>query len=311
MGETDLGQQDEVGLQAQKDELTAIVTNVQRFSIHDGGGIRTAAFLKGCPFRCPWCCNPENLSFQPQEVWHSNLCIRCSMPKGKFSAHDCPRTAAECPSGAKELVGRTTTVGQLVDECLRDRVFFEESGGGVTLSGGECMSRQDFSLAFLQECHRRGVQTAIESTLGVPLQDPEALARACDVFLVDFKIADRQTSLDVAGLDPDVRDANVRALMDAMGADGTAGVGRIVGRMPIIPGYTDSRENVQANVERMVRLGIGRADVLPFHQLGQGKYQSAGMDYALDGVAQLTEGDVRWVADVCEAAGISTTVSGE
>lgn len=280
----------------------ATITNVQRFSLHDGGGIRTVAFCKGCPFRCPWCCNPENLSFEPEPSWNARLCIRCSMPEGEFDGAACPRTADECPTAAKEMLGRERDAADLAEECLRDRVFFAESGGGVTLSGGECLARQDFAMEFLEECHARGAQTAVETTLALPLRDPARLVAATDVFLVDFKVADRSRSLEVTGIDPDLRDRNLRRIL-ALGAS-------VVARMPVIPGFTDARGNVTANVSRVVELGIRRADVLPFHQLGQGKYESTGRAYTMGGVAQLHEEDVRWVADLCEGAGLSATISG-
>lgn len=281
-------------------DLTATITNVQRFSLHDGGGIRTVAFLKGCPFRCPWCCNPENLSFEPEVSFKERLCIHCSpRPDGGL----CATPPDRCPSGAKELLGTTRTVDSLVEEALRDQVFFEESGGGVTLSGGECLARQDFAVAFLGACKARGVNTAIETTLALPLEDVDALVAAVDTFLVDFKVADRDRSLRLCGIDPSLRDDNLRAVL--------AAGGKVVARMPIIPGYTDGRENVAANVARMTDLGITRADVLPFHQLGEGKYDSLGKEYACRGMRQLGEADVQWVADLLERAGIRAVISGE
>ena len=282
------------------------VTNVQRFSLHDGGGIRTVGFLKGCPFRCPWCCNPENLSFAPEVSWKARLCIHCSMAEGGDGLRDCPRTPDQCPTGAKELMGHDRGVAELTDDLLRDMPFFEESGGGVTLSGGECLAGRNlaFSLAVLEECHRRGANTAVETTLAVPLgQDVGRLVACVDTFLVDFKIADGARSREQIGLDPDVRDANLREVL-RLG-------GRVVARMPIIPGYTDAAENVAANVARIRELGIARADVLPFHQLGEAKYDSLDKDYGMRGVAQLTDADVQGVVDACEAAGLAVTVHGE
>ena len=279
---------------------TAIVTNVQRYSLHDGGGIRTVAFLKGCPFHCPWCCNPENLSFEPQVSMNERLCIHCSpRPGGRL----CERRPEECPTEAKTVLGRERTVDDLLAEAARDRVFFEESGGGITLSGGEALAREAFATEFLSRCKAAGVQTALETTLAVPLRDAPALAAATDVFLVDFKIADRERSIAVTGIDPDVRDENLKEIL-ALGA-------RVVGRMPIIPGYTDSRENVAGNVARLVELGIRRADVLPFHQLGEAKYDAIGRDYALRGLHQLTADDVSGVVEILERGGITIIVSGE
>ncbi len=285
--------------------VTGIITNVQRFSVHDGGGIRTVGFLKGCPFTCPWCCNPENLSFAPELSYKERLCIRCSMEPGAKGPDGCPRSAEECPTGAKEIAGRERTVADLVDELERDLPFFEESNGGVTLSGGECLAgrNQRYSMAVLEDARARGLNTAIETTLAVPLTDPDRLAAAVDTFLVDFKIADPKESREVLNLDVDLRDANLRQIL-AAGA-------HVVARMPIIPGYTDSRACVEANLARICELGIVRADVLPFHQLGESKYDSVGRDYSLGGVEQLHDEDVAWIVEAAEAMRLTVVVHGE
>lgn len=280
--------------------IAATITNVQRFSLHDGGGIRTVVFLKGCPFRCPWCCNPENLSSEPEVSFKERLCIRCSpRPDGG----PCQTRPEDCPTGAKELLGRLRTVDDLLAEVVRDRSFYEESDGGVTVSGGECLLRQDFLCAFLEACHEEGISTAVETTLAVPLADAGRLVAACDAFLVDFKIADRTCSLEVTGIDPEVRDANVRSVLSAGG--------RVVARMPIIPGFTDDAACVDSNVSRIRELGVTRVDVLPFHQLGQGKYDSLGRAYGLRDVPQLSERDVADVVARCRAAGLRTVMHGE
>lgn len=281
----------------------ACVTNVQRYSLHDGGGIRTVVFLKGCPFRCPWCCNPETLSPEPEVLVTERLCMRCS-PAGADGR--CSTSPDACPMGAKRVVGEMRDVASLVGQVLRDATFYEESGGGVTLSGGECLAgaaKQAFAVELLGACRRSGVGTAVETTLATPLADPAALVAACDEFLVDFKIADRARSLEVIGLDPEARDANLRTIL-GMGA-------HVVARLPIIPGFTDGGENVAGNVATLRSLGIERADVLPFHQLGEAKYDAAGRDYALRDVPQLSEADVAGVVSALEAAGIVTTIHGE
>ena len=280
--------------------IAATITNVQRFSLHDGGGIRTVVYLQGCPFRCPWCCNPENLSSEPETSFKERLCIRCSpRPDGG----PCQTRPEDCPTGAKELLGRLRTVDDLLAEVVRDRSFYEESDGGVTVSGGECLLRQDFLCAFLEACHEEGISTAVETTLAVPLADAGRLVAACDAFLVDFKIADRARSLEVTGIDPEVRDANVRSVLSAGG--------RVVARMPIIPGFTDDAACVDSNVSRIRELGVTRVDVLPFHQLGQGKYDSLGRSYGLRDVPQLSERDVSVVVSRCRAAGLRTVMHGE
>lgn len=291
-------------------ERTLCVTNVQRYSLHDGGGIRSVVFTKGCPFTCPWCCNPENLSFSPEVSWKKSLCIGCSVrPDGVREANGAPCSVAPelCPTKAKERLGEVRTVSSLADEVLRDSVFFEESGGGITVSGGECMagkSRQLAVLELLGLVREKGIHTALETTLATRLfVEPAELVAACDLFLVDFKIADNTQSKRVLNLDTAVRDANLAAILSE-GAN-------VIARLPIIPGFTSSDVCVEANAVRAVELGIRRADILPFHQLGESKYASLGMPYEMRDVPQLDEHDVRRAVDICTNAGLEVVVRGE
>lgn len=279
---------------------TACVTNVQRYSLHDGGGIRTNVFLKGCPFTCPWCCNPENLSAAPEVSFKERLCMGCSRrePGGL-----CATAPEDCPTGAKTLLGEELSVDDVMDRVLRDAAFYEESGGGLTVSGGEALLWQPFVQALFERAKAEGLKTAIETTLALPIADPAGLAAVCDRWLVDFKVADRDRSVGVCRIDPGVRDRNLAALRE-LGAD-------VVARMPIIPGYTDSPENVAANLDAVAAAGLTRVDVLPFHQLGSAKYDSLGLDYAMDDVPQLSEADVAWVVDEARARGLDARVRGE
>lgn len=281
-------------------EQVGLVTNVQRFSLHDGGGIRTVVFLKGCPFRCPWCCNPENLSFEPEVSFTESLCIECSPRPG---GRTCDVPPERCPTGAKKVVGQARDVDGLVAEAIRDRAFFEQSGGGVTLSGGEALAHEAFATAFLAGCKGAGVRTALETTLALPLEDAEALVRATDAFLVDFKIANRERSLAVTGIDTSRRDENLARIL-ARGAT-------VVARVPVIPGYTDDADNAETNARTMVDLGIARVDVLPFHQLGEAKYGTIGRSYAMAGVRQLAGSDVNRIVATYAEAGLDVVVSGE
>ena len=279
---------------------TACVTNVQRYSLHDGGGIRTNVFLKGCPFTCPWCCNPENLSAAPEVSFKERLCMGCSRrePGGL-----CATAPEDCPTGAKTLLGEELSVDDVMDRVLRDAAFYEESGGGLTVSGGEALLWQPFVQALFERAKAEGLKTAIETTLALPIADPAGLAAVCDRWLVDFKVADRDRSVGVCRIDPGVRDRNLAALRE-LGAD-------VVARMPIIPGYTDSLENVAANLDAVAAAGLTRVDVLPFHQLGSAKYDSLGLDYTMDDVPQLSEADVAWVVDEARARGLDARVRGE
>ncbi|MEY8437816.1 4Fe-4S cluster-binding domain-containing protein [Atopobiaceae bacterium 24-176] len=280
--------------------ITACVTNVQRYSLHDGGGIRTTVFLKGCPFVCPWCCNPENLSAVPEVSFKERLCMGCSRrePGGL-----CATAPEDCPTGAKTLLGEELSVDDVMDRVLRDMAFYEESGGGLTVSGGEALLWQPFVTALFGRARAEGLKTAIETTLAVPLANPAALAAVCDRWLVDFKVADRDRSLAVCRIDPAVRDANLTFLRELGAA--------VVARMPIIPGFTDSPENVAANLDAVAAAGLTRVDVLPFHQLGSAKYDSLELDYAMVDVGQLTDDDVAWVVEAARVRGLDARVRGE
>lgn len=279
---------------------TACVTNVQRYSLHDGGGIRTTVFLKGCPFTCPWCCNPENLSAAPEVSFKERLCMGCSRrePGGL-----CAMAPEDCPTGAKTLLGEELSVDDVMDRVLRDAAFYEESGGGLTVSGGEALLWQPFVRALLGRAKAEGLGTAVETTLALPMADPAGLAAVCDRWLVDFKVADRDRSVGVCRIDPEVRDRNL-AHLRGLGAD-------VVARMPIVPGHTDSPENVAANLDAVGAAGLTRVDVLPFHQLGSAKYDSLGLDYTMGNVSQLSEADVAWVVDEARARGLDARVRGE
>lgn len=279
----------------------ATVSNVQRYSLHDGGGIRTNVFLKGCPFRCPWCCNPENLSREPQVSFNQSLCMGCS--KHRPGERLCVTDPADCPMGAKEWVGTVRSAAQVVEEVVRDATFYEESGGGVTLSGGEALLWPEFCEAFLAAAGKEGLDRAMETTLAVPLPNLRAMAGLVDRWLVDFKIADRQHSLAEIGLDPVIRDRQLTELL-ALGAT-------VIARMPIIPGHTDDRANVEANLDRIRELGIARVDILPFHQLGSGKYDSIGRPYTMADIPQLPDDAVTWIQDLAREKGLDARLHGE
>lgn len=174
-----------------RDEETARIFNIQRYSLNDGQGIRTVVFFKGCPHTCPWCANPESISPRIETVRRENKCLRCT---------PCLRDADECPSGAFERIGRDITLDELEREVLKDDIFFRTSGGGVTLSGGEVLMQAPFATRFLQRLRRWGVPCAIETAGDTSASRLLPLARACDEVLFDLKIMDAERAREVINM---------------------------------------------------------------------------------------------------------------
>jgi pyruvate formate lyase activating enzyme len=267
------------------DEPAGYVFDLQRFCIHDGPGIRTTVFLKGCPLRCLWCHNPEGLSRSPGLGFLPYRCIVCGRctevcPRGaqrlegderrfvREACRVCGACAEACPAGALERVGRRRTVSEILDEVLKDRPFYEVSGGGMTLSGGEPLLQADFCAALLDAAGAQGLHRCLD-TCGL---DGEALARMTgrvELFLFDLKETDPARHWRWTGNDGRRVVANLQALHD-----GGAAV-RL--RLPLVPGVNDRRGHFEA-VARLCRQlpRLQGIEIMPYHPLGEGKWRSLG-----------------------------------
>lgn len=234
--------------------MEAHICNIQKFSLHDGPGIRTVVFLKGCPLRCAWCANPES-----QEKG-----LGPSLRLGGFS-----------------LGGEAYAMGEVLAACLRDRDFYEESGGGVTLSGGEPLAQPEFCQALLRELKNRGIHTAVETTGYVPGGVLQGVFQDIDLFLYDMKHWDGRRHREGTGVGNRVILENMAWLV-AQGKD-------VLPRIPVIPGYNDSLEDAAGFCARLREAGARRAQLLPFHQFGEKKYELLGKPYAMAGVDALHE----------------------
>lgn len=271
----------------------ARIFNIQRYSLNDGQGIRTVIFFKGCPHTCPWCANPESLSPKIETVRRNSKCLHCT---------PCLQDVAECPSGAWEQIGRDISLAALEREVMKDDVFFRFSGGGVTLSGGEVLMQAPFATRFLKRLRELGVHTAIETAGDAPSSRFLPLAQQCDEVLFDLKIMDDAQSRDVLNINLARVLANLRLLVEH-------GI-KVTPRLPLIPGYTLSEDNIAKAIENLKSLSISELHLLPFHQYGEPKYGLLGRAWAMKEVPVPDDSAIAAIRTVAEQAGFKVTTGG-
>ncbi len=232
-------------------KTTGRIFDVQRYSIHDGPGIRTILFLKGCILRCRWCCNPESQEFAIQKM---------------------------TMQGEEKIIGRDVTVEEMLQLVEKDRAYYYRSGGGMTLSGGECLCQPEFARDLLRGAKERGINTAIESMAGMPWENIQMVLPYLDLYLMDIKHTNPEKHKAFTGR------SNERMLENAR-KTALSGMTRLVIRVPVIPGFNDTVEEIQGIARFAATLpGVDKIHLLPYHRLGQDKYTGLGREYSLDGV---------------------------
>lgn len=287
--------------------LKGTVFDIQKCSVHDGPGIRTTVFLKGCPLDCLWCHNPESKFPKPQLMLYTAKCIGCgecvlACPDGlhAFSADGthlidrkhclrCGKCETVC-TGALHLCGRKMSVDEVMTEVLKDKLFYDNSGGGITLSGGEPLMQAEFALALLTEAKRHELHTAIETSGFAKWETLKAFAEVVDLFLWDVKETDSEQHKTFTGVGNELILDNLERL-NALGA-------KVILRCPIIPGCNDREEHL-ANIGRLAeRLScVDHIDVEPYHPLGKGKASALGRQYPLETLASPTEETITYWCD--------------
>jgi isethionate sulfite-lyase activating enzyme len=274
---------------------TGTVFNIQKYSVHDGPGIRTVVFLKGCPLSCMWCSNPESQSFKPQLAYNKNKCIslsqcvRCaeictagSITQGdddKISVNretctDCLSCTEACPAGALITYGKKQTVKDVIDQVEKDATFYARSGGGLTLGGGEPLAQPEFAIALLKEAKRRYMKTAIETCGHVSQNTILEACKYINTMMIDIKSMNSTKHKEFTGVGNELILENFKAVRAAFPKL------HIRVRTPVIPEFNDTAEDIQAIVDFLKEYDV-EYELLPYHRLGTQKYSNLGLDYPL------------------------------
>jgi pyruvate formate lyase activating enzyme len=277
-------------------DAEGVITDIDRFSTHDGPGIRMAVFLKGCPLRCQWCHSPETQSSAPQLLYHQIRCRAC------FACHavcdggaiaalggriaidrekcvSCMKCALMCKTRALAVSGRRISVGSLLGLAGRDKPYYKNSGGGLTVSGGEPMMQPEFTLNLLKGCHKSGIHTAIETSGHGGARAALSIAAACDLIYYDIKSILPYASEEYTGLGNDIPMKNLREICKQSTASR-----KIIVRTPCIPGINDSPEEIRQIARLAASLGIRRMEPLKYNAMAGAKYEWLGIPYRLEGI---------------------------
>ena len=259
-------------------DITGLIFDIKRYAIHDGPGIRTTVFLKGCPLNCRWCHNPESWSPRPEQGVRMSRCIRCgrcvkACPNGALSMVDgrlhldmakcqlCGRCEDACVAGAREIIGKRMTVEQVMAQIEKDIVFYKQSSGGVTFSGGEPLMQTAFLTQLLKACKAKSIHTAVDTTCHADPAVIKEISADADLFLCDLKHTDSDKHKSLTGLGNELILKNIM-LLASMGK-------KMILRIPVICGFNDDDENIRASVDFARRLqGLERIDILPYNSGG-------------------------------------------
>lgn len=265
-------------------DMTGIITDIQKFSLHDGKGIRTTVFFKGCNMRCDWCHNPETISPKPQRAFYERKCIHCGH-------------CDHCPTGARVTIGREKTVEEVYRELAADLPYYQASDGGVTLSGGEPLMQAEFARELLIRCKENGIGTAIETNLSLPFERMKGLLPYLDKVFFDIKLMDDAKHRQATGI------SNATVLENAQKL-ASSGMPAVV-RTPLIPGVTDTAENIGAISAFVYTLpNVRYYELLNFNPLGEEKYRALGQSCVHEGKRPLKKDALLALAQAAQESGV-------
>ncbi|MHA1380211.1 MAG: glycyl-radical enzyme activating protein [Candidatus Helarchaeota archaeon] len=296
-----------------------IIFNIQRYCIHDGPGIRTLVFFKGCPLRCIWCSNPESQNSFPEILFTKVKCIGCgkcaevcpenAIIKSADKRIDrdkctmCMKCVETCYAEALEIAGKEMTVEEAIKEVEKDRPFYEKSGGGVTVSGGEGFMQPKFLKSIFQECKNRGIDTAIETCGYANWAVLEEILEYIDLILVDIKHMDDARHEKLTGKSNKLILDNIRKMAELRK--------KIIIRFPLIPSYNDSEDNIRKTGEFVKELeGVNEINIIPFHRLGESKYEHLDREWLVGDIKPPSQEKLEEVKKILESYGLKVKIGG-
>ena len=298
---------------------SGVIINIQKYSVHDGPGIRTTVFLKGCPLSCWWCHNPESQNPNHEIMFFEERCTGCGVcvkrcPQRAISMVNnapiveegnctfCGKCADFCPNNAREYVGKDMTVQELMKEIIKDEVFYEESNGGVTFSGGEPLIQGEFLYEVLKSCKERGIHTAVDTSGCAAWEKLEKISNKVDLFLYDLKLMNNERHKKYMGTENIIILENLKRL-SAKGAN-------IFVRMPIISGINDDDENINEAIKFLSNINVNQVNLLTYHKMGMDKYRRLKMEYKLSGMEKPSEERMAEIAEKFTQKGLKVKIGG-
>jgi len=306
---------------SQNEELKGLVANIQDYTVHDGSGLRSLVFLKGCMLRCRWCQNPESINAYPEIAFHSRLCVGCgrceevcpedaivSAEEGRVDRRRCTtcmECAHTCPVSALTQVGTWMTVEQVLRKVRRYIPFYIYSEGGVTISGGDPLFQAEFTAQLAASCRKEGIHTAIETCGHADYEALRKVAQNLDLLLYDLKHMNDTVHAQETGVGNQLILANLARICEEMPT-----LHKVI-RIPLIPGYNDDEINIRKTVEFVRSLDIRQIDLLPFNDLPGAKYTMMGSEsWIYDGVRRQDNKKLNKLRRIVEKSGLRVTVGG-
>ncbi len=299
-----------------QDEKKGLIFNIQRFSIHDGPGIRTTVFFKGCPLICKWCSNPEGINATQEIMVDDDKCIHCGECKkacpeeavigiegnkridaGKCTL--CMKCVDVCPVKALQCVGDFLSVSAVIEKAKRDALFYRNSGGGVTLSGGEALLQWEFARDLLKICKEEGWHTALDTTGFASWVNMREVLKYVDLVLYDIKHMDEKSHIEGTGVSNKLILENIEK---------TASMASIWIRIPVLPGYNDSSEHMEMIAQVASKVVVAKVSLLPYHEWGRHKYGKLGTDYSFEYPGLINDEKLKEISGIFEGKGLEVTV---